>query len=194
MTSHNTRLWPTQAPVPAKFVNAVLFNLSWVAIVLTQSSLIAAAIVVVHLLAHFRLMGKGRAELRLIVAVTLCGIAVDQMLFASGVFNLAGQVALAPLWLACLWPVFATTLMHAFAGFQHRFLLATIFGAAGGGLSYIAGVRLTAIDFGSPLWGPIILAAMWAVVFPMLLMLAGRLSRPDDTLQAWTPAERRAVD
>jgi hypothetical protein len=194
MTSQKAPLWQAPAPVPAKFVNAVLFNLSWFAIVLTQSSLVAVAIVVVHLLVHFRLMGKGRAELALIAAVTLCGIALDQLLFRSGVFNLAGQPAPAPLWLACLWPVFATTLMHAFAGFQQRIFLAVMLGAVGGALSYTAGVRLTSIDFGSPLWGPVILAALWAVVFPLLLMLSARCSGPGDPLQAWTPAERRAID
>ncbi len=192
MTLLRARYWP--APAPARFVNGILFNLSWFAIVLTHSSLIAVAIVVVHLLVHFRCMGKGTAELRLIAAVTLCGAVVDQLLFRIGVFNLAGQSALAPLWLACLWPVFATTLMHTFAGLQNRVVLAVVLGALGGALSYTAGVRLTDIEFGSPLWGPFILGALWAVVFPLLLIVAARLSSPGDPLQAWMPAQRRALD
>jgi Protein of unknown function (DUF2878) len=194
MTSYKAGYWQTPAPVPSKFVNAALFNLSWLAIVLTHSSLLAPTILVVHLLAHFRFMGRGRGELYLIAAVTVLGACVDQVLFRTGVFNLAGQPALAPLWLTCLWPVFATTLMHTFAGFQHRILFAVIFGAVGGALSYTAGVRLTAVEFGSPLWGPVILGALWAVVFPLLLMLSARCSSPGDPLQAWTPAERRAFD
>jgi hypothetical protein len=98
------------------------------------------------------------------------------------------------LWLACLWPVFATTLMHTFAGLQNRVFLAVVFGALGGALSYTAGVRLTTIEFGSPLWGPFILGALWAVVFPLLLVFAARLSKPGDPLQRWMPAERRALD
>ena len=194
MISSKARLWPAPAPVPAKFVNAVLFNLSWFAIVLTQSSLLALAILVVHLVAHFRFIGRGGGEVYLIAAVTVFGACVDQVLFRTGVFNLLGQPALAPVWLTCLWPVFATTLMHAFAGFQHRIFLAIIFGAVGGSLSYTAGVRLTTVDFGAPLWGPVVLGVLWAVVFPLLLMLSARLSSPGDPRQAWTPAERRAFD
>lgn len=192
MTLLRARYWP--APAPARFINGILFNLSWFAIVLTHSSVIAVAIVVVHLMAHFRFIGKGTAELRLIAAVTLCGAVVDQSLFRIGVFNLAGQPALAPLWLACLWPVFATTLMHTFAGLQNRVFLAVVFGALGGALSYTAGVRLTTIEFGSALWGPFILGALWAVFFPLLLVFAARLSKPGDPLQRWMPAERRALD
>ncbi len=93
-------------------------------------------------------------------------------------FNLAGQPALAPLWLACLWPVFATTLMHSFAVLQNRLLLAAVCGALGGALSYIAGVRLSAMEFASPLWGPVLLGALWAAVFPLLLQVAARLRSP----------------
>jgi hypothetical protein len=190
MTLLKARYGP--APAPAKFVNAILFNLAWFAIVVTQSSLLAPAIVAVYLVAHFRFMGKGRGELYLIAVVTVLGACVDQLLFGAGVFNLAGQPALAPLWLTCLWPVFATTLMHAFAGFQNRVSLAVVVGALGGALSYTAGVRLTDIDFGSLLWGPVILGILWAVIFPLLLTVAARLIGQVDPLQAWTPVERRA--
>lgn len=192
MTLLKARYGP--APAPAKFVNAILFNLAWFAIVVTQSSLLAPAIVAVYLVVHFRFMGMGRRELLLVVAVTVFGACVDQLLFQGGVFNLAGQPALAPLWLICLWPVFATTLMHAFAGLHNRLFLAVVVGASGGALSYIAGVRLTDIDFGSPLWGPVILAMLWAVIFPLLLTVAARLIGPVDSLQAWSPVERRAFD
>ena len=118
MTLLKARYWP--APAPARLVNAVLFNITWFAIVVTQSSRLAPAIVLVYLVAHFRFMGRGRAELYLIVAVTVFGACVDQVLFRTGVFNLTGQPAMAPLWLSCLWPVFATTLMHAFARYSVR--------------------------------------------------------------------------
>jgi hypothetical protein len=183
-----------KAPDPTNVANALLFNLSWLAIVLTQSPFIAPVIVVAHLLLHFRFMGKGKGELLLIAAVTLCGAAVDQLLFKAGVLKLAGQPALAPLWLACLWPVFATTLMHCLAGFQHRVLLAAAFGALGGALSYAAGVRLSAVEFGSPLWGPVVLAALWAAVFPLLLQIAARLQSQCDAPQSWSPPVRRAFD
>ena len=192
MSSRKLRYAP--AHLPAKLGNAVLFNLSWFAILVTHSSVIALAILVLHLALPFALLGKGRSEAVLIAGVTLVGAALDQLLFLTGVFTLAGQSALAPFWLACLWPVFATTLMHAFDGLQRRPVLAAAAGALGGALSYIAGARLTAVEFSSPLWGPLVIALLWAVLFPLLLKCAARLSGPGDPLQAWEPAVRRAFD
>ena len=192
MTSLKARYWQTFAS--SRVANAMLFNLSWFAILVTQSSIIAPVIVVLHLLAHFRFMDKRRGELVLVVGVTVCGAVIDQALFLTGVFKLAGQIAPAPLWMTCLWPVFATTLMHAFDGFQHRLVLAALFGAVGGPLSYLAGVGLTSVAFASPLWGPVIVGVLWASVFPLMLTFSARLNRDRDALQSWEPPVRQALD
>lgn len=177
-----------------KVVNGLLFNVSWFAILMTQSSAIAVAIMGLHLVVHFLVLGNGRAELQLIAIITLVGVALDQLLFLFGVFNLAGESALAPLWLSCLWPVFATTSMHAFSSLQNRPVLASAIGAMGGALSYVAGTRLTEVEFGSPLWGPLVIGALWAILFPLFLKLAARLSTTSDPLQSREPAVRRARD
>jgi len=118
--------------VPVNIINVVLFNISWFAIVLSQSAIVAPMIVGIHLVLHWLVMGKGKGELCLIGGVTLCGVVVDQLLFQAGVFNLAGQPSMAPLWLSCLWPIFASTLMHSLAVFQNRIALAAVCGALGG--------------------------------------------------------------
>lgn len=160
------------AGAPRKWVNAVLFNLSWLAILWTQSTAAAIAIAVVHLIVHFAVVGDLRREWTLIVGVTLFGAVVDQLLFYCGVLTLAGYPALAPLWLTCLWPVFATTLMHALAPLQHRPYLAAVIGAVGGALSYLAGVRLTEIEFSTAMWGPAVIGVLWAALCPLLLKVA----------------------
>jgi len=180
--------------VPVNIVNIVLFNISWFAIVLSQSPLVAPIIVGIHLLLHWCVMGKGKDELRLIGGVTLCGVIVDQLLFKVGVFNLAGELAMAPLWLSCLWPVFASTLMHSLVIFQDRIALAVVCGALGGALSYIAGVRMSTVDFASPLWGPVLVGMLWAVIFPLFVQIAARLQNRRDALQSWSPQARRACD
>jgi hypothetical protein len=163
------------APQPSMvntLANGVLFNISWLVIVSTHSIFLAPAIVALHLLVHFTFMGRGLVEARLVLWVTLVGFLLDQVFFAVGVFTVAGKMSFAPLWINCLWPVLATTLMHAFSGLQQRLVLAIVLGAIGGAASYVAGTRLSDVAFASPFWGPIIMAITWAIVFPSLLLAA----------------------
>jgi hypothetical protein len=152
--------------------NGLMFNISWFAIVYMHSPYWAPAIAAVHLLCHFSTIGLGMVEARFVLGVSLLGLLLDQVLFAAGVFRSPNSVAFAPLWISCLWPVLATTMMHAFSALQRRPIVASLAGAIGGGASYIAGTRLSDVDFASPLWGPIIMAGLWAVLFPLLLMVA----------------------
>ena len=85
---------------------------------------------------------------------------------------------LAPFWLSCLWPVLATTMMHAFSGLQKHLLMAAVLGAVGGTLSYLAGTRLTDVAFGSPVAGPVAIGLLWAALFPMLARVARSLPLP----------------
>lgn len=160
-------------------VNGLLFNVTWLVIVATQSSIIAPLAAALHLLVHFAVMGNGYREVKVIAQVTLVGVIIDQLLFYLGVFTLAGAPALPPLWLSCLWPVLATTLMHAFSGLQNRYVLAAALGGVGGAASFIAGTRLTSVAFESALYGPVIIAVVWALVFPLLLQIP-RLNSDDE--------------
>ena len=81
----------------ALLLNGTLFNISWVIIVLTQSVVFALMQVTAHLLVHFLLLGRGMAELRLVLLVSAIGLVLDQILFLTGVFTLDGRAALAPL-------------------------------------------------------------------------------------------------
>lgn len=164
-------------PIPASImpdsvVNALLFNVSWLAIVYTHSAIWAPIVAAAHLALHFRLMGRGFPEARLILWVALLGIATDHLLFALGVFTVNGVNTSPPVWISCLWPVLGTTLMHAFAGLRQRPLLAAVFGAAGGAASYVGGTGLTDVGFASAVWGPLVMAVLWAFLFPALLGIA----------------------
>lgn len=168
-------------------LNGAMFNLSWLLIVSMESALWALTVVAVHLGLHFAFFGKGLPEARLVVMLSLFGVLLDQVLFATGVFTIGGSNALAPLWLTCLWPVLATTLMHAFSGLQGRNALAMIAGGVGGTASYVAGVRMTEVDFGSALWGPLAIGILWAILFPTLLAVAQReIDVLKRTPYAWT--------
>ena len=176
MTVSMTHSPATEAPIAYTLVNGLMFNITWFAIVTTESAVVAPILATLHLLIHFTVMGKGFIELKVVAQVTLIGIVLDQLLFYLNVFNVAGLSSLPPLWLSCLWPVLATTLMHAFVGLQRRPLLAMILGGVGGALSFIAGTRLTSVAFESEFFGPVIIGALWAVLFPLLLQIP-RLNR-----------------
>ena len=154
----------------------MLFNLSWLAVVTTASALLAPVVVVVHLAIHAYFIGLKKGEPLFIAGVAAFGLALDHILFLAGVFAVDGATALAPLWLSCLWPVLATTFMHAFEGLQRHLALAAVVGAIGGALSYIAGTRLSDVAFADPMFGPALLAALWFVLMPLLLAVANRVA------------------
>ncbi|MEH6568487.1 MAG: DUF2878 domain-containing protein [Halioglobus sp.] len=158
-------------------LNGMMFNLAWLGIVMTHSVVYAPLFAALHLVIHFIVMGKGFPELRVIGVVTVLGCLLDQLLFRVGVFTGAGLSVLPPLWMACLWPVLASTLLHAFSTLRGRYFLSAFLGAIGGAVSYTAGTRLTEVAFGSAVYGPMAVGLLWAMLFPALLDLADVLSR-----------------
>lgn len=168
-----------QPSLAAVIANGMLFNISWLAIVYSHSPLFAPIVATLHLLVHFALMGRGFVEARLILGVSVLGFALDQAIFAAGVLTASGPYSVAPIWISCLWPVLATTLMHAFSSLQKRLLLAAVIGGVGGTASYLGGARLSDVEFVSQFWGPFTMALIWFAVFPLLL-LAARLNSESD--------------
>ncbi len=171
--------------MPYSLINGLMFNTTWFAIVLTESAIFAPILALLHLAIHFWVMGRGLVEAKLVLQVTMFGLLLDQLLFWAGVFTVNGYSTLPPLWMTCIWPVLATTFMHAFSGLQRRHLLAALFGAVGGVASFTAGTRLTAVAFGSDYFGPVIMAIIWAIIFPFLLEIARRNSRSAEHYHDW---------
>ena len=121
--------------------NAVLFQLSWLACVLGGNSY-WLAVPAVALLIHFFWVSSWAAEGKLVVSVMLAGAALDSFLLQLGVFTFVGQELLAPLWLAMLWAMLATTLNHSLGWTARPIWRAALLGAIGGPLSYVAGAEL----------------------------------------------------
>jgi hypothetical protein len=167
----------SHAGAPWILLNGILFNVSWFCIVASESAVLAPLVAALHLIVHFSLVGRGLPEVGLVAVVTVIGVVLDNLLFRAGVFNVGGAYASPPLWITSLWPVLATTLMHAFRTLQSRPVLAILFGAVGGALSYTAGTSLTAVRFFDPVLGPLVLGALWAMLFPLLLAMAAYTER-----------------
>lgn len=161
-----------------RLVNFVAFYLGWFACVAGAGKgyFYLGPLVVVGLVAlHLRLVADPRRELRLLLTAAALGYTVDTAQTIVGVirFGVASPVWwLPPLWLLGLWFIFGTTLNVSFRWLAGRAGLAALLGAISGPLSYYAGVRLGAAEFPHPLFSFVALAAVWAVLMPVLVRLA----------------------
>jgi hypothetical protein len=137
------------------------------------------ALVVLHLAFVVR-PGARRRELRLLACVGLAGTVADSLLLAAGATAYPNVPegwpgALVPPLISGMWIAFATLLRHSLGWLAGRPLLATVLGAVGGPLSYLAGTRLGAVAVGDQpalTWG--LLGAEYAIATPLLPALAHR--------------------
>ncbi|OEC38466.1 hypothetical protein A7D27_21890 [Pseudomonas sp. 1D4] len=164
-------------PLLANGLNALAFQGGWFACVFASQHPLLLLVPLGALALHLSLVAHWRQELPLVAAVALLGAALDSLLLNLGLFDFAGESRWAPLWLILLWALLATTLRHCLAWSARPLWLSALLGALGGPLSYYAGARLA--DVGLPL-GQVtslaLLAAIWALVFPLLHTLAARLA------------------
>ena len=157
--------------------NAVLFQCGWFACVLGGDGpwlLVGLAVLSVHVLWVSSLADDGM----LIVSVTIAGTLLDTLLRTLGVFHFSEPGPLIPFWLMLLWALLATTLRYCLAWSARPGWLASLLGAVGGPLSYYAGSQLAGVSFGYGTAATLIgLALLWAMMFPLLHGVAGRLER-----------------
>lgn len=170
----------------AKLWNFLALQVGWFACVLGAAHgreflgpLVVAVLLVLHLLRH---PARVR-ELRLLALVMPLGLALDSGQAALGWIHYAGRPlcgVLAPLWIAALWPLLATTFHASMDWLRPRTALAALLGAVGGPLSYLGAERLGAVqvlpDRGTSVAG---LALTWGLALPLFLLLASRSSAKD---------------
>jgi hypothetical protein len=162
-------------------LNFIMFQAGWFACVLGAANGMSwLGIVVVSLLViiHVAMARQRLAELALLVTVGLLGFLWENFVASRGllVFESAARAGnLAPYWMAALWVIFATTLNLSLAWLKYRKFIAAILAAVAGPLAYFAGMRLGALEIPELMAGMVVLAAGWAMLFPLSLLLAERL-------------------
>ncbi|WP_122664705.1 DUF2878 domain-containing protein [Pseudomonas viridiflava] len=158
-----------------QIANAVLFQMGWFASVMGGNSywlLIPVGVLLIHLL----WISSWAAEGKLLLWITALGTVLDSALMLLGVFDFGSDGLLIPLWLILLWAVLGTTLRHCLAWTAKPWWRASLLGAIGGPMSYYAGSKLAGVQLPLGLWpSMVLLAALWAAVFPLLQWRAGRL-------------------
>jgi len=164
------------------FINIASFYLGWFACLLgaTHNMPWLGVLVMAALLAlHLFLTANRTQELRFILVTGLLGTSLDSLLMLGGLYTFTNHTLswLCPVWMTALWMGFASTLNHSMRWLRGRYRLAGLFGAAGGPLSYYAGVGLGALTF-VPSTGTTLmaLAVVWSLVVPGLLWLAHTMS------------------
>ncbi len=153
-------------------INAVLFQIGWLACVL-GGNYIALAVTALILFVHLTWIGSWHKEKQLLAITFLLGCAIDSFLGNLNILQFSSQPndtgRLLPIWLACLWLVFATTLRHSLDWSRTHRLLGALLGFFGGPLSYLAGSNLAGVSLAQPTWQTLsILAVIWAVNVPLL--------------------------
>jgi hypothetical protein len=177
-------------------INFALFQLAWFACVLSGAAGVPLiGITVVALVAgyHLRMARRPLAEAALLALAAVIGALWDGQLqghgwliYPSGVF--ANWVA--PSWIIAMWVSFATTLNVSLRWLHGRYGLALLFGAIGGPLAFFAGSQLGAVQFSDPLLAMAVLAAGWALITPVLVLIATRLDGDGKASGPLTDRER----
>lgn len=156
-------------------LNAVIFNIAWLACIL-GGSLVAVPVAIVVIGFHLTYFSDNTVEATLIAAVLLLGVVVDSVLIRTGLLVPPDTSLWPPLWLVCLWGLFATTLNHSMMWFQSHLGVAVVTGGIAGALTYLAGTRLTDFSLRDPQTTTLVaMFLVWCLVFPFCLMLAKTL-------------------
>jgi hypothetical protein len=162
-------------------VNFIAFQFGWFSSVLGAARdmpWLGPAVFMAVLLLHLKQARRPGLELGLVVACGIIGTWFDSVLVASGwVTYPSGQFSpmMAPYWIITMWMLFATTLNRSLGWLRGRLLLATALGGVAGPASYLAGEKLGGIVFVEPMLAISALAVGWAVLMPVLMLLAERL-------------------
>jgi len=163
---------PVRVPAGSVLLNALLFQVGWFSCVL-GGDLLAVVITATILLVHSQWLMRSSREWLLIALVAVIGISLDSFWSYNGLLQFPGVALGIPLWLACIWLLFATCLCHSFNWLQQRLLLASLLGAVAGPSSYLAGAAMADVVLGEPqLFSIALMALAWAFMFPLLLKFA----------------------
>ena len=158
----------------ALLANALLFQCVWWGIVLAHD-VKAWLFFALYWVLHIALISTQKwLEVGFVVLVANVGVAADLLWFSQGLMLNGGTRDL-PHWLIPLWLAFATTLPHSLGWLAKSKIVAALFGAVFGPLSYWAGAQFTDVSIANPLlWGAV-LAIFWALALPAFLYLWSEL-------------------
>lgn len=164
------------------WLNIAGFQIGWCACVMGGArgmpevgTAIALAVVALHLY----LAPHPRYQALLILFAAVFGFLADTILIRGGWLEFTSGILVpgaAPHWMVALWMIFATTLNVSLNWLKNRWLLAVVFGAAGGPAAYYAGAKLEAVTLMDPVSALFVIGVAWALAMPLLMLVADRFN------------------
>ncbi len=158
-----------RAPWQKNIINGLLFMVGWFACVLggNKVALVATLIIVII---HITCITSWKKEGQLLVLTLLLGSVIDSLLGYTGLLQFGSDSPLLPVWLACLWLLFSTTLRHSLAWMHSYKRSASLAVAVIAPFNYYTGAKLAGIGLAQPVWQPLlIIGIIWAILIPALL-------------------------
>ncbi len=162
-------------------INISLFKIGWLASVLTAAASVpAAGVAVVAIVAGVHLLRSDnrQGEAQLLLFAALVGLGWESALVTIGLVDYGSASTIpgfAPYWIVAMWVLFATTLNGALRWLRKSALVAVLFGAVGGPLSFLAGQKAGAVIFPDPATSLFVIGAGWAVLLPLLVRFAANV-------------------
>ena len=158
-----------------KFWNFVLFQLGWFACVIGAANhqvLWPAIGTLIYIGLHIWCSSRRASELRLVIKAILFGVSADTLIANFGFLSFEDawpSIYLSPLWMWTLWALVASTMNSSLVWLRDKPILCAILGAIAGPMSYEAGIRMGAGDWGpnGQIGGLILLSLAWGIAIPL---------------------------
>ena len=170
----NSRKW-------APSLYFVIGQAAWFVCVISAAKMapwIGICLVLVLVAVHVALAARPVDELKFILIMVVIGGSWDSALVFLGLLTYpSGTVisGMAPLWIVAVWALFAAQFNTTYRWLKPRIKLAALLGAIAGPLSFRGGAALHALEFAKPWPAALALAAGWAVLLPLMIVLSRRL-------------------
>jgi len=165
-------------------VNLSLFKAGWMAAVFAAAAslpILGTAVIGIAVAVHLLRSDAPRDEFLLLALAAATGFVWESLLVHAGIVQYgenASSTGLAPYWIVALWVLFATTLNVGMRWLRKNLLLASVFGALGGPLSFLAGAKVGAVSFSDTSTALVVIGLGWAVLLPLLVSFAARADTP----------------
>ena len=160
--------------------NLTMFKAGWLAAVFAAAAslpILGTAAIGIAVAVHLWRSDAPRDELLLLALAAALGFAWESLLVYTGIvqYGASGALAaIAPYWIVALWVLFATTLNVGMRWLRKNLLVASVFGALGGPLSFLAGEKAGAVSFSDTSTALVVIGLGWAVMLPLLVRYAAR--------------------